>query len=174
MANWLKDEMKEGSERAEKLIDYAADKLGRALDERIERLKTETGDLITAKLSEIRREMSDAAEIQKKSAVRNLTVAVCASLLVAAVSATYRRYVANEVDLYFVFRSVVLAVAVGHAMWLISKAISNYVNASKLKKDAAFYASQYFGVFRIRGIAGHLIVLTMLVAVLLYINFWMG
>jgi hypothetical protein len=173
VANWLKDEMVEGSAHAKELIDYAADKIGKSLDERIEKLKIETGDLITAKLAEVRKEMSEAANIQKKSAVRNLGVAVFASVLVGIVSVLYRRYVSGDVDLYFLFRSIVLALAVGHGIWLLSKGISNYVNASKLKKDAAFYAFQYLGVFRIRGIAGHVVVLAMLVAVLVYLNFWM-
>lgn len=165
--------MKEGSAHAKELIDYAAEKFGKALDERIEKLKSETGDLITAKLAEVRKEMSDAADVQKRSAIRNLGVAVFASVLVGIVSVLYRRYVSAEVDLYFLFRSVVLAIAVGHGIWLLSKGISNYVNASKLKKDAAFYASQYLGVFRIRGIVGHLVVLALLTAVLVYFNFWM-
>lgn len=174
MANWLKDEMDEGSVLAKELIKFAADEFGKALDDRIEKLKIETGALITTKLAEVRREMSEAADIQKHSAIKNLAIALFASVLVGIVSALYRRYISGTVDIYFIFRSFVLAIAVGHGIWLASKAISNFVNASKLKKDAAFYVSQYFGVFRIRGMTGHLVVLAALIGALAYLNFWMN
>ena len=174
MANWLKQEMEEGSLLAKDLIKFAADEFGKVLDDRIEKLKNETGALITAKLAEVRLEMSEAAEIQKKSAIRNLAIALFAAVLVAIVSAIYRRYVSGVIDIYFLFRSFVLAITVGYGSWLAAKAVSNYVNASKLKKDAAFYASQYFGVFRIRGVAGHLMVLAVLLVVLAYLNIFIG
>jgi exosome complex RNA-binding protein Rrp4 len=169
--NWLKDEMEEGSAHARKLISFAAQEFGKVLDERIEKLKLETGDLITAKLVEVRQEMSAAANVQKRSAIRNLALALFSAVLVGLLSVLYRRYLSREFDLYFVFRSFVLAIAVGHGIWLLSKGISNFLNASKFKKDAAFYASQYLGVFRIRGMAGHLVTLAMLIVVLAYVNF---
>ncbi|MGS1119776.1 hypothetical protein [Rhodanobacter sp. UC4436_H3] len=172
MANWFKDEMQEGKRHAEELIDYAAERFGKTLDDRIDKLKAETDALITAKLSEVRREMSEAADIQKRSAISNLAIALFSAVLVGIISVLYRRYVSGDMDIYGIFRSFVLALAIGHGIWLVSKGISNYINASKLKKDAAFYASQYLGVFRIRGVAGHLVVLAVLIAVVVYLNFW--
>lgn len=173
MGNWLKDEMNEGSAHAERLIRLAVEEFGSALDQRIEKLRDETQALVRSTLAEVREEMSEAAELQKRSAIRNLAIAVFAAVVVAIVSVVYRRYVAGDVDVYFVFRSSVLALAVGHGIWLLSKGISNYVNASKLKKDAAFYVAQYLGVFRIRGVAGHFAMLAVLLALLVYLNFWM-
>lgn len=173
MANWFKDEMQDGKDHAKELIDYAAARFGEVIDAKIDKLKAETDRLITEKLTEVRKEMSEAADIQKQSAIRNLAIALFSAVLVGIVSVLYRRYVSGDMDLYVVFRSFVLALAVGHGIWLVSKGISNYVNASKLKKDAAFYASQYLGVFQIRGVAGHLVVLAVLIAVVAYLNFWM-
>lgn len=174
MGNWLKDEMIEGRAHAEELIRFAAAEFGKALDERIEKLKTETGQLITDKLVEVRNEMSEAADIQRKSAIRNLSLAVFSAIVVGLVSLAYRHAVSGGVDLFVVFRSVVAALAVGHFIWLTARAFSNYVNASKLKKDAAFYASQYLGVFRINGVAGHLAVLGLLAGIWIYLNFFLG
>lgn len=173
MGNWFKDEMVEGRAHAEDLIRFAAAEFGQVLDQRIEKLKTETGDLITEKLAEVRREMSETADMQKRSAIRTMTIAVFSAVAVGVVSIGYRQLATGNLDPYFMFRSVVLAIGVGHGMWLAARALSNFVHASKLKKDAAFYASQYLGVFRIRGVAGHLVLLGLVACAWVYLNFFL-
>ena len=158
-------------EELEKLITFAAGTFASVLDERIDKAKKEAAMLITEKLTEIRNEMSETATIQKQSAVRNTAIAIFSAVAVAIISLLYKKSLGNNLDIYVTFRSVLIAIVAGHAIWLISKYISNYLNASKLKKDAAFYAAQFLGLFRIKGLVGHLFVILLMAATWAYLTF---
>lgn len=154
------------------LVDYAAASMAAALDSRIEKAKLEVSTLVTDKLSEIRAEMSDVATMQKRAAIRNATFAVLVAVVVAVVSAVYKSAAGGGIDLYSTFRVILATAGAGHVAWLLAKYVSNYMTASKLKKDAAFYASHLLGAFRIKGIGMHLAVLSGIVACWAYVTFF--
>ena len=146
------------------LVDYAALKFGETLDSRIEKLRLEASTLVTQKISQVRTELTEAANEQKRVAIRNAAVAVCASLLVGMVSLFYRRYLHGDIDLIDVFRSFMLAMAVGYALWLIFKHVGTYLQASRFKRNAVIAGLGYFNALRPKGAVGQVFILVLIVA----------
>lgn len=161
-------------EELERLIVFASTTFANVLDERIEKAKKETAALITEKLAEVRNEMAETATIQKKSAVRNAAVAIFSAVIVAIVSLLYKKTAGGGLDIYSTFRATLLALVAGHGIWLLARYVSNYLNASKLKQDAVFYAAQFVGIFRIKGLGGHLLVILLMAAIWSYLTFFLG
>lgn len=161
-------------EELERLIVFASTTFATVLDERIDKAKTELASLVTDKLAEVRNEMSETATMQKRSAIRNAAIGIFAAIAVAVVSTLYRNAADGGLDMYSTFRTVLLALVAGHSIWLVARFISNYLNASKLKKDAVFYAAQFVGFFRIKGLGGHLAVMLLMAAVWVYLSFFWG
>lgn len=135
----------------EQLIDYAAIKFGETLDARIEKLREETSHVITEKISQVRTELTEAASEQKRMAIRNATVAVGASILVAIVSLYYKKYLHGDIDLVDIFRSLILALTVGYAFWLLFKHIGAYLQSSQMKRNALMVSLKYFDLLRPKG-----------------------
>ena len=156
----------------ENLIDYAAQKFGNALDERIEKAKAETASLVTEKIAEIRQQLTDATNEQKRVAVRNATVAVSAAIIIGVISLLYRKLFQGELDLLTVFRAILLSFACGHGIWILSKYITEYLQSSRTKKNVILIGAQYFGVFRLKGAIGHVLLFIAIVALWALLNFW--
>lgn len=154
------------------LIDYAADRFGSALDERVKAAKTEIASLLSEKVAEIRTELTEAATEQKRTALRNASVAVLAAIAIGLLSLAYKRVLHGEVDLMTVFRAVLAAIAGGHAIWLLQRAVTRYYRMSRLKRNVLVASAQYFGVIRGRGVGGHLLVLVIVIAMWATLNFW--
>ncbi|WP_172202761.1 hypothetical protein [Niveibacterium sp. COAC-50] len=156
----------------EQLIDYAAEKFGEAVDRRIEKAKVETAALITDKLNEVRSQLSDAAMEQKQTALRNATVGVVAAIAIGFFSLIYKRALHGELDLLAIFRTTVLAIACGHGVWIIIRAVTEYRNYSRQKKNLLLAGGQYFGVFNARGMLGHIVVLVAMISTWVILNYW--
>ncbi|MGZ8252120.1 MAG: hypothetical protein ACXW1P_06805, partial [Methylophilaceae bacterium] len=107
----------------EGLIDYATERFGEALDNRIEKLRSETSNMITDKIDQVRKELTEAASEQKRGALRNAMVAVGASILVGILSLYYKKYMGGDINLIDIFRSFLLALTVGYASWLVIKQV---------------------------------------------------
>ena len=193
MATWFKDEIDHMGDRLEKaiekagheitaqrnltradlegLIRYAAKEFGHALDERIDKARHETSELVTQKISQLREQLSEAASEQKRVAVRNASVAVVASMLVGLVSLYYKRYFHGELELIDIFRSVLLALASGYTAWLIFRRLQSYFLSPKFKRNAVVVGLKYLDVFRPKGALGHLIVLGVVIAAWVLLNY---
>lgn len=156
----------------ESLIDYAAEKFGTAIDERIDKAKLETASLITEKVGEIRQQLSEAANEQKRVALRNATVAVSVAIIVGAISLLYKRLLYGELDLLTISRAVLFAFACGHVIWLLFKYITEYFQSSRVKKNIFLIGAQQIGLFKVKGAAGHIVLLTIVVALWVTLNFW--
>ena len=135
----------------EGLIDYAAERFGEALDKRIEKLRDETSNMITDKIEQVRKELTEAASEQKRGALRNAMVAIGASIVVGILSLYYKKYLGGDINLFDIFRSTLLALTVGYALWLIIKQISSYIQSSRLKRNALVVSMRYFEVLRPKG-----------------------
>src|SRR3546814_9609161 len=114
MANWFKEEIEHFGERLEnavkkaghefssqrqltkedmqQLIRYAADQFGTVLDERIEKARDETRQLIQTQIVEIREQLTEAANEQKRATIRNASVAIGTTIIVGMVYLFYNRY----------------------------------------------------------------------------------
>lgn len=135
----------------EGLIDYAAERFGEALDKRIEKLRDETSNMITDKIEQVRKELTEAASEQKRGALRNAMVAIGASIIVGILSLYYKKYLGGDINLFDIFRSTLLALTVGYALWLIIKQISSYIQSSRMKRNALVVSMRYFEVLRPKG-----------------------
>jgi len=135
----------------EGLIDYATERFGEVLDNRIEKLRFETSSMITDKIDQVRKELTEAASEQKRGALRNAMVAVAASILVGVLSLYYKKYMGGDINLIDIFRSTLLALTVGYASWLIFKQVSRYIQSSRLKRNAVVVSMRYFEVLRPKG-----------------------
>ena len=161
----LHDQRKLTKDDVQGLVDYAALKFGEALDLRIEKLRNETSQLVTQKITQVRAELGEAANEQKRVAVWNATVAVSASILVGLVSLFYRKYLHGDIDLMDVFRSTMLAMAVGYTLWLIFKRVGGYLQSSRFKRNAIIAGLGYLDVFRPKGTYGQVFILIVMVGI---------
>jgi len=156
----------------ESLIDYAAQKFGSAIDERIEKAKSETALLVSEKINEMRVQLTDATNEQKRVALRNAMVAILAAIIVGAVSLIYRRLFHGELDLLTVFRAILLALACGQGIWLLTKYITGYLQANQNKKNLILVGGQYLGAFKVKGAIGHMLLFIAVIAFWTVLNFW--
>lgn len=165
ISNELHEQRKFTKDDIRELVDYAADRFGQSLDLRIEKLRSESSQLVTQKIAQVRTELTEAANQQKRVALRNATVAVGSSLLVGMVSLFYRKYLHGDLDLMDVFRSSMLAMAVGYTLWLLFKHIGTYLQSSRLKRNAIVAGLGYLDVLRPKGAIGQVVILVMMVGI---------
>lgn len=192
MANFLKDEINHIGDRIEIAIEkaskelnsqraltredlkdivrYAGEQFGTALDIRIEKAKYETSDLITSKLLEFRIQLSDAATEQKRTAIRNASIAITASFVVGIISLAYRKILHGELDLLDIFRSVLLALGTGYFCWIAFKFIYRFFKAPEITKNALIVGVGYLDILKPKGAAGHITILILVFSSWLLLN----
>lgn len=156
----------------EMLIDYAAHRFGSVIDEKVSSARAEIGVLVTEKLAELRGELSAAATEQKRTAVRNASVAVGSAVFIGLLSLAYKKMLHGEIDLFTVFRSVLAAAAAGHLVWLVQRNLSKYFLMNRTQKSVFVVGAQYLGVFTPKGAMGHLALLVALLTGWAALSFW--
>lgn len=193
MANFFKDEIDHIGDRLEKaiekagdeisaqrsltksdiehLIQYAAQQFGQVLDERIEKARHETSELVVSKIAHMREQLSEAAAEQKRVALRNASVAVGASMVVGVLSIYYKKYVHGDIDLLDVFRSIMLAFASGYFALLCFRGFHRFFQSSSLTRNGVVVGLRYFDVLRPRGAWGHVALLVVVVGLWGLLNF---
>jgi len=193
MANFFKDEIDHIGDRLEKaiekageeisaqrsltksdieqLIQFAAQQFGQVLDERIEKARHETSELVVSKIAHMREQLSEAAAEQKRVALRNASVAVGASIVVGVLSIYYKKYVHGDIDLIDVFRSVMLAFASGYFALLCFKGFQRFFLSSSLTRNGVIVGLRYFDVLRPRGAWMHVLLLSVIFGVWALLNF---
>lgn len=193
MANFFKDEIDHIGDRLEKaiekagdeisaqrsltksdieqLIQFAAQQFGQVLDERIEKARHETSELVVSKIAHMREQLSEAAAEQKRVALRNASVAVGASIVVGVLSIYYKKYVHGDIDLIDVFRSVMLAFASGYFALLCFKGFQRLFLSSSLTRNGVIVGLRYFDVLRPRGAWMHVVLLSVIFGVWALLNF---
>ena len=180
MANFFKEEIEDIGGRLEKaikqasdelhaqrrltsvelreLIDFASQKFGEALDARIEKAKHEASDLVTAKLNEFKTQLADAAAIQKKATVRNVTVGVCGAVIVSVISLITKsdgRAGINAIDFY---RATMAAVAGWYIFSMAFKFVKQYLESPETKKNAVVVGATYIELLKPKALGPHLII----------------
>lgn len=156
----------------ESLIDYAAAKFGAALDERIDKAKVETAKLVTEKLNEVRGQLTEAATQQKKSALRNATIAVIAAILVAGLSLIYNKVLHGDIDLLVVFRASLLALAAGNFVILVVGVLNNYIRSSRDKRNLVIVGVQFIGAFKTKHLIAHIMIFFITFALWGALSYW--
>jgi hypothetical protein len=154
------------------LVDYAGERLGTLMDDRIVRAKTEISLLVQEKVEYFKREVDgffierqrDLARERRRLFI-NVAIAILASLSLGFVSWLYHEYLGGGLDVFAIFRIVFASLAGGYAAYLAVKLLRRWLSMSEHKKDTLFLISRYWGVLRPESIFGTL-VLVCLMAVL--------
>ncbi|ODU46795.1 MAG: hypothetical protein ABS92_09000 [Thiobacillus sp. SCN 63-374] len=154
------------------LVDYAGDKLGTLMDERIVRAKTEISALVQEKVEYFKQEVDgffierqrDLARERRRLFI-NVAIAILASLSLGFVSWLYHQYLGGGLDVFALFRIVFASLVGGYAAYLALKLLRRWVSMAEHRKDTLFLVSRYWGVLRPESIFGT-VVLVCLMAVL--------
>lgn len=148
------------------LVDYAADKLGQTLDERVRVIKLEITALVQEKVEYLKSEV-DAFFIQRQQdlarerrrLIANIVIAATASIVVAGVSLLYHRYDAGSMDLFGLFRILFASLAGGYVVYLLVKMVRRYTRMSEHRKDLVYLGMRYWGVLRPESLFAHVVLL---------------
>jgi F0F1-type ATP synthase membrane subunit b/b' len=154
------------------LVDYAGEKLGTLMDDRIVHAKAEFSSLVQDKVEYFKREIDSFFIERQRDLARerrrlfiNVAIAILASLSLGFVSWLYHQYLGGELDMFAIFRIVFASLAGGYAAYLAVRLLRRWLSMSEHKKDTLFLVSRYWGVLRPVSIFGTL-VLVCLMAVL--------
>lgn len=154
------------------LVDYAGDKLGTILDQRMAVAKTEISSLVQDKVEYFKREIDgffierqrDLARERRRLFI-NVAIAILASVSLGFVSWLYHQYMGGGIDLFAMFRIVFASLVGGWGAYLAVRVVRRWLSMSEHKKDTLFLVSRYWGVLRPESVFGTLI-LVCLIAVL--------
>ena len=175
-----KDDVKE-------LVDYAADRLGATIDDRVRVMKVEITGLVQDRVEYLKREVDgffiqrqqDLAR-ERRRLIANILIAVAASITMGALSLMYHRALLGGVDMYSLFRVVFLSLTGGYGVYLVVKLVLKYRSMSEHKKDLVFLAMKYWGVLRPESVFGHVLLILMLLVLYAVLFFpleiadWLG
>lgn len=154
------------------LIDYAADKIGNTLDERIAVAKHEVSLLVTEKVTHLRSELEDAAIRSRKTLYFNLSVSVLTALAMAAIGLVYRKITLDQLDVFSLFRVLLLSSAVGTGLFSALKMFTSWRGMNKTKKNVAAVAISYLGILRPNGALGMCVLSVLLLVCWAVITFY--
>lgn len=154
------------------LVDYAGEKLGALMDDRIVHAKTEISALVQEKVEYFKREVDGFFIERQRDLARerrrlffNVAIAIMASLSLGFISWLYHQYLGGGLDVFAIFRIVFASLAGGYAAYLAVKLLRRWLSMSEHKKDTLFLVSRYWGVLRPESIFGT-VILVCLMAVL--------
>ncbi|MFN3716699.1 MAG: hypothetical protein ACK4R8_08255 [Thiobacillus sp.] len=160
------------------LVDYAGEKLGTLMDERIVRAKIEISDLVQDKVEYFKREVDSFFIERQRDLARerrrlflNVAVAVLASLSLGFVSWLYHQTIGGEFDVFVAFRIVFASLVAGYAVWLAIKLLRRWLSMAEHKKDTLFLVSRYWGVLRPQSVFGTVILVCLMAGLVGFLLF---
>jgi hypothetical protein len=154
LSNEIHDQRRVTKDDVMVLIDYAADKIGKTIDERLAVAKHEVSVLVTEKVAHLRGELEDAAVRSRKTLYFNLSVSVLTALVMAAIGLVYRKITLDELDVFSLFRVLLLSGAVGTGLFSVLKMFTSWRGMNRTKKNVAAVAISYLGILRPNGALG--------------------
>jgi hypothetical protein len=169
------------------LVDYAAEKLGSTLDQRVHVMREEITALIQEKVEYLKHEV-DAFFIQRQQdlarerrrLIANVLIAVTASLAMGILSLMFHRVGQGNLDMLGIFRIVFASLGGGYLVYLLVNMVIKYRRMSEHRKDFVFLTMKYWGILRPESLFSHVALVVVLLALgaLLffpeYIGRWLG
>ena len=153
------------------LVDYAGERLGALMDERIVRAKGEISELVQEKVEYFKTEIDSFFIERQRDLARerrrlfiNVAIAVLASVSLGFVSWLYHQYVGGGLDIFAVFRIVFASLIGGYTAYLAVKLLRRWLSMSEHKKDTLFLVSRYWGVLRPESVFGTVILVCLMAA----------
>lgn len=147
------------------LVDYATERLGQTLDQRVAVIKVELADLVRQKVEYLKTEV-DGFFIQRQRdlarernrLITNIAISVAAALIMAGVSLFYHRTLAEGIDMFGIFRISLLSLSAGYGVYLLASMARKYLSMAEHRKDMLFLAARYWGVLRPGSIFTHFMI----------------
>lgn len=133
------------------LIDYATEKIADTVDARIAVAKEQVSVLVTEKLALVKTQLEDAAVHSRKTLYLNVSVSMLAALIMAAIGLIYRKISLNQLDVFSLFRVLLLSAATGTGLFSALKWFTNWRGLNRNKKNVATVAISYLGILRPNG-----------------------
>lgn len=147
-----------------RLIDYAAAKMGECIDQRVGQIRRETSELLEEKIGVLKSELDDAAVRSRKTLYSNLAVSVGAAVGMAVVGLIYKKVSLGQLDVFALFRVLLLAAAVRTGAFSLLKMLGQWRGMNREKKNLSVVLVSYLGVVRPNGAAGYFLLSVILVA----------
>ncbi|MDP2783149.1 MAG: hypothetical protein Q8O38_00955, partial [Sulfurimicrobium sp.] len=169
------------------MVDYAAERLGAAMDERTRVMRTEITALIQEKVEYLKHEVDmffiqrqqDLAR-ERRRLIANVLIAVTASLAMGILSLMFHRVGQGNLDMLGIFRIVFASLGGGYLVYLLVNMVIKYRRMSEHRKDFVFLTMKYWGILRPESLFSHVALVVFLLALgaLLffpeYIGRWLG
>lgn len=153
------------------LVDYAGERLGALMDERIARAKSEISALVQEKVEYFKQEIDGFFIERQRDLARerqrlfiNVAIAVFASLSLGFVSWLYHQYLGGGLDVFAVFRIMFASLVGGYTAYLAVKLLRRWLSMSEHKKDTLFLVSRYWGVLRPESVFGTVVLVCLMAA----------
>jgi vacuolar-type H+-ATPase subunit H len=160
------------------LVDYAGEKLGAMMDERIVSAKREISSLVQEKVEYFKHEVDSFFIERQRDLARerrrlffNVAIAILASLSLGFVSWLYHEYLGGSLDVFSIFRIVFASLAAGYAAYLAIKLLRRWLSMSEHRKDTLFLVSRYWGVLRPVSVFGTVILVCLMAALVGFLLF---
>lgn len=152
------------------MVDYAADRLGAAMDERTRVMKTEIAALVQEKVEYLKHEV-DAFFIQRQQdlarerrrLIANVLIAVTASLAMGVLSLMFHRVGQGSLDMLGIFRIVFASLGGGYLVYLLINMVIKYRRMSEHRKDFVFLTMKYWGILRPESLFSHVLLVVVLI-----------
>ncbi|MFD2366714.1 hypothetical protein [Pseudoduganella sp. GCM10020061] len=136
------------------LIDYAALKIAATVDERLRVARREASELVIEKIERFKVELEDAAVRSRKTLYLNVCISIAAAMTMAAIGIIYRKINLHELDVFSVFRVVLLSTGAGTGLFALLKIFASWRGQNANKKNATTVMLSYVGALRPNGAAG--------------------
>lgn len=136
------------------LIDYAAVKIAATVDDRLRLARREVSEMVIEKIERLKVELEDAAIRSRKTLYFNVAISILAAMAMAAIGIVYRRVNLHELDLYSVFRVILLSAGTGTGLFALLKMFASWRGLNRNKRNATAVMLSYVGVLRPNGAAG--------------------
>ena len=154
------------------LVDYAGERMGALMDERIVRAKAEISTLVQEKVEYLKHEIDtffierqrDLARERRRLLI-NVAIAIFASLSLGFVSWLYHQYLGGGLDVFALFRIVFASLAGGYGAYLAIRLLRRWLSMSEHRKDTLFLVSRYWGVLRPVSVFGTLVLVCLIAVV---------
>jgi len=153
------------------LVDYAAEKLGSTVDERVRVMREEITALIQDRVEYLKHEV-DAFFIERQQdlarerrrLIANVLIAVAASLAMGVLSLMFHRVGQGNLDMLGIFRIVFASLGGGYLVYLLVNMLIKYRRMSEHRKDFVFLTMKYWGILRPESLFSHALLVVFLIA----------
>lgn len=187
IANEITNQRQFTKSDVKELVDYAAQQFGATIDQRVAVVRAEITGLVQEKVEYFKHEIDtffirrqqDLAR-ERRRLIANIAIAIAASLVMAFVSFAVHRASDGGVNVFSVFRIAFLSLTAGYAVFLAAKFVGRYLRMAEHRKDLAYLATRYWGVLRPGSIAGHAVLIALLILISIILLFpdaiseWLG